>query len=75
MTVTAQPGTVVILDGQPLDMSRARSIAGTSLVFVDVILDDGPHRILGEQPIGILGYAYDNWVRYAFTGGLNLLKE
>lgn len=75
VTIVAEPGTVVILDGQAVDMGRAASIAGSGYVFVDVPIDDGAHRVVGESPLGIIVYAYDDWVSYAFTGGLNLVKE
>ncbi|MEZ4464669.1 MAG: hypothetical protein R3F43_09250 [bacterium] len=35
----------------------------------------GVHRLTGNQPFGIIVYAFDDFVSYAFTGGLNLEKE
>lgn len=75
VTVLAPTDAVLVLDGAPVDMSRAASIAGTSSVYLAIPIDDGAHRIVGDQPFGILVYAYDDWVSYAFTGGLNLVKE
>jgi hypothetical protein len=40
-----------------------------------VTLSDGAHRIQGDQAFGILVLAFDDFVSYAFTGGLNLMKR
>ncbi|MCA9545750.1 MAG: IgGFc-binding protein, partial [Myxococcales bacterium] len=76
VTVVAPVGTELTLDGQPVDMIGAERVAGADGFFVQAIeIEDGPHRIEGSAPFGILVYAYDDYVSYAFTGGLDLSKR
>ncbi len=75
LTVTAFAGASITLDGEPVDMGDATAIAGTQRVFKHIQIDDGPHRVGGDRPFGILVFAFDEWVSYAFTGGLNLTKQ
>ena len=75
LTVVAPQGTALVLDGQPIDLAGAIAIPGSNQVYTHIELADGPHRISGDQPFGILVYAYDDWVSYAFTGGQNLIKR
>ncbi len=46
--------------------------ANSDYVVLHVPVADGAHRISGDTPFGILVYAYDDFVSYAYTGGLNL---
>jgi hypothetical protein len=75
VTITTPPDNVIILDGVPVDLTGGTPVMGDTFVSVTVPLEDGAHRMVGDMPFGILVYAYDDWVSYAFTGGLNLLKE
>lgn len=75
LTVTARRGSSLVLDGQPVDLAGAIEIPGSDYVYAHLDITDGPHRISGDRPFGILVYAYDDWVSYAFTGGQNLLKR
>ncbi|MCA9525396.1 MAG: IgGFc-binding protein, partial [Myxococcales bacterium] len=75
VTVVAPQGASVALDGAPVDLARAVPVAGSEFVFVHLPIADGPHRISGDRPFGILVFAFDDYVSYAFTGGLNLNKR
>lgn len=75
LTVIADADTELTLDGQPLDLAGADGVPGTSRVYKHVSLTDGGHRIRGNRPFGIIVYAFDDYVSYAFTGGLNLEKR
>ena len=74
-TLTFTEGAQITLDGQMLDLSNSLEIAGASQRYIHVELTDGPHQIQGSSPFGILVVAYDDFVSYAFTGGLNLSKR
>lgn len=74
VTITAPAGARVFLDEVEVDLSGATPIPGTQQVYRHVQIEDGPHRLTGTQPFGILVYAYDDYVSYAFTGGLSLEK-
>ena len=75
VTITADADTVLTLDGQPVNLGDATPVPGTSRVYKHVTLEDGAHRLHGDKPFGIVVYAFDDYVSYAFTGGLNLHKR
>lgn len=77
LTVVADADTELLLDGQPLSLAGGdtQGVPGSNRVFRHVTLTDGPHRITGTKPFAILVFAFDDWVSYAFTGGLNLEKR
>lgn len=68
-------GGEVTLDGQPVDLDDAVLIPGSEYRYTYVEIGDGPHRVSGTRPFGIVAFAFDDWVSYAFTGGLNLNKR
>ena len=74
VTVIATEGNPIQLDGVELNMADAQPVLGSQFRFKHVEIGDGPHFIEGAQPFGILVYAYDDFVSYAYTGGLNLTK-
>ena len=75
LTVVADSDATLLLDGQPLSLADATPVPGSSRVYKHVTLSDGAHRIQGDQAFGILVLAFDDFVSYAFTGGLNLMKR
>ena len=75
VTVITPMGNELILDDVPVDLGDAIPIVGSPFVFKHISIDDGPHRIVGRGNFGILVYAYDDFVSYAFPGGLNLTKD
>lgn len=74
LTVITEPGNQLLLDGQPVDMTNATPIPGSTQVYRHLVISDGPHNVTGSQPFGIMAFAFDDYVSYAFTGGLNLFK-
>ncbi|MCA9558136.1 MAG: IgGFc-binding protein, partial [Myxococcales bacterium] len=75
VTVIAHPDATLTLDGAAVPLADATPVPGSDHVFRHVPITDGPHRISGDRPFGILVFAYDDFVSYAFTGGLNLGKR
>ncbi len=76
LTIVADPGATIELDGAPIDLGDAVPVPGSNRAYKHVRLErDGPHRVAGNRPFGILVFAYDDFVSYAFTGGLNLEKR
>ncbi len=75
LTVVAPPDANLTLDGEPLDMNNTILVPGSTQVYKHFEVSDGPHRIAGDQPFGILVYAYDDYVSYAYTGGQNIIKR
>jgi hypothetical protein len=75
VTVVADPAAAIMLDGQPLNLNDAVAVPGTGRVYKHLSITDGAHRLSGDSPFGILVFAFDDFVSYAFTGGLNLTKR
>ncbi|MEE2755753.1 MAG: IgGFc-binding protein, partial [Myxococcota bacterium] len=75
VTVVTTPGNEIQLDGQLVSLNDALPVGGSNFVFKHVALTDGPHQMTARSPFGIVVYAYDDFVSYAFTGGLNLTKR
>jgi hypothetical protein len=69
----------VTLDGAPLDPLDpalvAEPVLGSRYMALHVPVGDGAHRVEATSPFGLLVYAYDRFVSYAYTGGLNLTKR
>ncbi|MCA9524984.1 MAG: IgGFc-binding protein, partial [Myxococcales bacterium] len=76
LTIVADADTEILLDDEPVNLAQgATRVPGTNRVFKHVPLDDGAHRVTGDAPFGVLVFAFDDFVSYAFTGGLNLEKR
>ena len=57
-----------------VDTSTAVDIPGSDKKYMYVELSDGAHEVSADQNFGITVFAFDDFVSYAFTGGLNLTK-
>jgi hypothetical protein len=75
VTIVTSPNNTISLDGQVIDLNGALPINGSAQVYKYIELTDGPHILEAMQPFGITVFAYDDYVSYAFTGGLNLTKR
>ncbi len=75
ITVITETGASLTLDGESVDLSSATTIPGSTLIFQHIVIEDGTHLVESNTPFGIVSYAYDDYVSYAFTGGLNLIKQ
>jgi hypothetical protein len=60
----------------PCVIEPHRRIGNSEWGYTIVRMDDGPHLISSRsgQPFGIMVYAYDDYVSYAYPGGLDLTK-
>lgn len=74
VTVVSPPDGNMTLDGESVDMRTGVAVPGRDLVYRHLPIEDGPHALRSTRPFGILVFAYDDYVSYAFTGGLNLIK-
>lgn len=76
VTVVIRPGFTVSLDGQELDLTQFdyKLIQDGEMARVHIPVEDGPHRIEAQIAFGIVVYGYDDYVSYAYTGGLDLAK-
>ncbi len=78
VTVLIQPGFTVSLDGQTLDLTQYdyELLGDHNIARAHIPVRPGPHFIESQNqiPFGIVVYGYDDYVSYAFTGGLDLTK-
>ena len=75
VTLTFQEGSTLYLNDEEIDLSGAQNVLGSPVKYLHLPIQDGPHRLNGNAPFGILVFAYDDFVSFAFTGGLNLTKR
>lgn len=75
LTIVTDPEAQILLDNEPVNLADATPVPNTDRVFKHVEISDGQHRVAGNRPFGILVFAFDDFVSYAFTGGLNLEKR
>jgi len=74
LNIVTAPGTVVILDGEPVPEEAFEPVGDEDERFVvaHMAVADGPHRLESDGPFGLDAYGYDCHVSYAYPGGLNL---
>ncbi len=76
VTVVIRPGFNVTLDGQEIDLTLMdyEVVEEANIARAHIEVEPGPHLIEAQIPFGIVVYGYDDYVSYAFTGGLDLTK-
>lgn len=77
ITVTVPSTGVLTLDGniiRPSDWPDHEYSADGAWIRAHIRVEEGPHTISAPPAFGIVIYGYDNYVSYAFTGGLDLVK-
>ncbi len=78
LTVLIQPGFTISLDGQELDLTQFdyEILPERNIARAHIPVEPGPHSVESQAqiPFGIVVYGYDDYVSYAFTGGLDLTK-
>jgi hypothetical protein len=73
VTIVAPEGTTVRFDGQPIPAEQFEPVGRGAFVQTRFQIEDGAHRIDGDERIGVTVYGYDQYVSYGYPGGLNLL--
>lgn len=78
ITIVIQPGAGISLDGMNLDLQQFdyELLDDLGVARIHIPVEPGPHFVKSENqiPFGLIVYGYDDYVSYAFTGGLNLTK-
>lgn len=73
VTLIKQTGSVVELDGSPVGQSLFIAIPGTIWEYAMISsIPAGVHRASSSQPFGIVVHGMDNYISYAFAGGVVL---
>ncbi len=76
ITITMRTGFDIVLDGEVLDPTDFdhEILDGGTHIMAHIEVEPGPHQISSNIPFGLIVYGYDNYVSYAYTGGLDLTK-
>lgn len=80
VAVAIPEGSALALDGRSIAEEsrlerRSVTLEGDSWEVFSVALEPGLHRLESPRKFGIVAYAYDDYVSYAFTGGMNLVPR
>lgn len=71
VNITAPAGTSVSLDGNPV--GGFVPVGSGKYVVAKISVGAGTHTIVADKPVGITVHGYDQYVSYAYPGGLNLI--
>lgn len=76
ITVTMATGYQLVLDGEVIDPTEHdhQVLDDGTMLMAHIEVEPGPHKIESNVPFGLVVYGYDNYVSYAYTGGLDLTK-
>ena len=71
LTIYAQQGTEISLDGASLNPGSFQMISGTWRILHKKVAD-GVHRMTGSAPFGVMVHGYDSYVSYGYPAGMNV---
>ncbi len=74
VNVTAPTGAAVMVDGEEILPAYFEIIGSGEFSVYRQPLTPGTHTITSTEPAGVLVYGYDQYVSYAYTGGMNLTE-
>jgi hypothetical protein len=74
INVTLPTGATLEIDDEPIDASEFTLIGSGQYSVYRRALDPGTHTIRASEPSGVIVYGWDQYVSYAYTGGLNLTE-
>ncbi len=72
VNITAPTGALVLVDDEPIDASDFTLIGTGEYSVIRRRLEPGAHTIRSTERAGVIVYGWDQYVSYAYTGGLNL---
>ncbi|HRE89600.1 MAG TPA: IgGFc-binding protein [Myxococcota bacterium] len=72
LNVTVPTGASVQIDGEDIPPGYFTIIGSGQYSVYRQRLSPGPHTIRSSEPAGVIVYGYDQYVSYAYTGGLDL---
>lgn len=78
--IIAPSGTQVTYQGTLISAaqrleSQTVTLDGQQWDLYNIAIDPGVHRLEADDPFGLIVYAYDDYVSYAFPGGLDLVPR
>ncbi|MFB6265185.1 MAG: hypothetical protein ABEL76_16420 [Bradymonadaceae bacterium] len=78
MTLSLPVGyRTITLDGERKDVTNFdyQKFPDRGFARVHIPVEPGAHRVSARLPFGVVVYGYDDYVSYAYTGGLDLAKR
>jgi hypothetical protein len=72
LNVTLPTGASLEIDGVPVDPAGFTLIGGGQYSVYRQFLEPGTHAIRASEDAGVIVYGWDQYVSYAYTGGLDL---
>jgi hypothetical protein len=72
VNIVAPVSATITLDNAAIPETAFTPIVTTEFKVARIALTDGPHRITGTAPFGIVVYGYHDDVSYGYPGGANL---
>ncbi|MGM0577236.1 MAG: IgGFc-binding protein [Myxococcota bacterium] len=72
LNITTETGAQVTLDGEQIPPGFFEVIGSGDYSVHRTRVEPGPHTISSSEPAGVIVYGYDQYVSYAYTGGLSL---
>lgn len=77
VSVITSPDQTVELNGETIDPTDHdhQVLDDGSVLVAHLQVQPGPHHIEADEPFGLVAYGYDDYVSYAYTGGMNLTKD
>jgi len=74
LTIVSQANNQITLDGTVMDSNTFVPIPGTPWLRQYVDTNDGAHTLTSTGPVALYVYGFSQYVSYAYTAGLDLLK-
>jgi hypothetical protein len=74
LTIVSQAGNQITLDGVVMSSDTFTSIPGTTWFRQYIETAEGAHKLTSTKPVGLYVYGFSQYVSYAYTAGLDLLK-
>ena len=74
INVVAPTGATVEVDGETVDPSEFELVGSGTYSVYRTMVQPGTHAITSSEPSGVIVYGYDQYVSYAYTGGLDLAE-
>ncbi len=74
LTLVAPADTDITFDGTSMNSNSFTPIPGSMWYRQYLDTNDGVHKITANKPVGLYVYGFSQYVSYAYTAGLDLLK-
>lgn len=74
VNIVAPTGAIVEVNGEEVEPGWFELVGSGTYSVYRTMLQAGTHSITSSEPAGVIVYGYDQYVSYAYTGGLDLAE-